>query len=272
MPDALKRNNVHTSGCGTGAIVFGHGFGTDQRAWRWVAPAFESRFRVVAFDQLGFGGSDLGAYREARHGSLEGYAADLLEILDALGLERVHYVGHSVGAMIGLLASIAQPARFSSLALIGATPRFIDDPPAYRGGFQASEIEGILDLMERDQTAWADALAPLAVGADAPPGLAADFGSGLRQIDPLVARRFGRLVFGLDVRGKLPQVTVPSLLLHCSRDSLVPHEVAEYLHRELHGSVLREIDAHGHCPHMSHPQQTVAILNERLSQLPVHAA
>lgn len=266
MPGASSRNNVHVSGTGTQAIVFAHGFGTDQRAWRWVAPAFEARFKVVCFDHLGFGGSDLSAWRESRHGSLDGYAADLLEILDELALERVFYVGHSAGALIGLLASIAQPGRFARLALIGASPRFVDDPIAgYRGGFQAAEIAAILDLMERDQVAWAGTLAPLAVGDDAPPGLVDDFGSGLRQIDPLVARRFGRLVFGVDLRDSLPLVTVPSLLLHGRRDTLVPPEVALFLHRQLRGSALRWIDAHGHCPHMSHPQETATILDEYLS-------
>lgn len=266
MHDVLKSNNVHVSGRGEQAIVFAHGFGTDQSAWRWVAPAFEGRFTVVRFDHLGCGGSDLSAWREARHGSLDGYAADLLEILDALELPRVHYVGHSAGALIGLLASIAQPGRFARMALVGASPCFVDDPAAgYRGGFQAAEIDGILDLMERDQIAWAGALAPLALGADAPPALADDFGSGLRQIDPLVARRFGGLVFRADLREKLPLVTVPTLLLHCRRDSLVPPEVAGYLHRQLRGSVLRWIEAHGHCPHMSHPQQTTALLDEYLS-------
>lgn len=261
---AIERNHVRVSGQGDRALVFGHGFGTDQRAWRHVAPAFEASCRTVLFDHVGFGGSDRRAYSEARHGTLDGYAQDLLDILDALGLAQVDYVGQSAGGLIGLLASIAAPARFRRLVLIGASPRFINDPPGYVGGFERAEIEGILDLMERDQIAWSEALAPLAIGEGNPDGLVAEFGTCLREIDPLVARRFGRMVFGVDVRDRLGAVTVPALLVHCSHDSIVPPEVARYLLAHLPGSRLCEIDGHGHCPHMTHPRQTVAAISEYL--------
>lgn len=260
MASAITKNNVRSTGGGGTALVFGHGFGTDQRAWRFVAPAFEQRHRLVLFDHVGFGGSDLSAYDEARHGALEGYADDLLDILDALALPPVVYVGHSAGGIIGLLASIRRPERFARLVLVGSSPRFVNDPPAYQGGFEAHEIEGILDLMERDQISFAQTLAPLAMGEQSAAPLLDEFDHGLRRLDPLVARRFGRLVFGLDCRSRLAQVTVPALLVHCTRDSIVPPAVGRYLHERLAGSRLLEIEASGHCPHLSHPRETIAAL------------
>lgn len=261
---AIQRNGVQVLGQGSEALVFGHGFGTDQRAWRYVAPAFTATHRVVLFDHVGFGASDRSAWADSRHGALEGYAQDLLDILDALGLQRVSYVGHSAGGMIGLLASIRQPARFERLVLLGTSPRFINDPPGYFGGFERGEIEGILDALERDQLAWSETLAPMAIGAQNSQELVHEFGNGLRALDPLIARAFGRTVFTLDCRDRLAQVSVPALVVQCTQDSIVPREVGTYLHRHLAGSVLREIDASGHCPHLTHPQQITALIREYL--------
>ncbi|MFG5410500.1 alpha/beta hydrolase [Piscinibacter sakaiensis] len=254
--DPLRRNNVHARGAGE-TLVFGHGFGTDQRVWTSVADALAPGHRLVLLDHVGFGGSDPAGYDPARHARLEGYADDLLEVLAALGPEPVTYVGHSAGALIGLLASIAAPARFRRLVLLGMSPRFIDAPPDYVGGFAAHEIEAILDLMERDQVAWAGTLAPLAIGEDGPEALVQRFDSGLRALDPLFARRFARLVFTVDARDRLPQATVPSLAVHCTRDSIVPIEVGRYLRDHLPGCTLHEIEGSGHCPHLSHPRETV---------------
>ena len=259
MPDPLARNNVHTWGSGS-PLVFGHGFGTDQRAWRFMTPAFEAGHRIVLYDHVGFGGSDIGGYDEERHGSLDGYAQDLVDLLDALGLRRVAYVGHSVGGMLGLLASLRRPDLFSRLVLMGSSPRFVNDPPDYVGGFEAHEVEDILDLMERDQLAFAQTMAPLAMGAQSPAELVSDFSRGLQSLDPLVARRFGRLVFGIDRRTQLAQVTVPTLVLQCRHDSIAPPSVGRYLHEHLAGSRLVELDAFGHCPHLSHPLQAIAAM------------
>lgn len=258
---ALARNNVRSFGGAERAIVFGHGFGTDQRAWRFVTPAFERRHRIVLFDLVGFGGSDIAAYDETRHGSLDGYAQDLIDILDALALREVIYVGHSIGGVLGLLASIARPSLFSRLVLIGSSPRFINDPPGYVGGFETDDIEGILDLMERDQLSFARTLAPMAMGEHSPPQLLDDFRHGLQQLDPLVTQRFGRLVFGLDRRSQLPRVTVPAVVLQCRHDSIAPCSVGHYLHRHLAGSQLIELEASGHCPHLSHPSLTIEALS-----------
>lgn len=261
---AITRNNVQSAGQGPHTIVFGHGFGTDQQAWRFVAPAFAARHQVVLFDHVGFGGSDRSAYADARHGDLAGYAQDLIDILDALGLERVSYVGHSIGGVIGLLASIQQPARFDRLALLGSSPRFVNDPPDYVGGYERGDIEGILDAMERDQIAWSESLAPAALGEESSEDLVHEFGNGLRALDPLIARAFARTVFLVDCRASLPLVSVPTLIVQCTQDSIVPREVGAYLHRQLAGSTLRELEASGHCPHLTHPPETIALLSHYL--------
>ncbi len=263
--NALTKNAVQVSGEGTQTLVFGNGFGTDQRAWRFVAPAFAARRRVVNFDHVGFGSSDRAAYADSRHASLDGYAQDLLDILDALAVDRVSYVGHSIAGIIGLLAAIRQPDRFERLVLIGSSPRFVNDPPGYLGGFSREEVEGILDAMERDQLAWSQSLAPVAMGEQSPPDLVYEFGNGLSALDPYIARSFGRLVFLVDRRDALPSVRTPALVVQCTHDSIVPREVGAYLHRHLAGSTLRELEAAGHCPHLTHPRETIALIAEYLA-------
>jgi sigma-B regulation protein RsbQ len=262
----LEKNGVRVKGREGPALVFGNGFGTDQRAWRFVAPPFEASHRVVLFDHVGFGASDIARYDASRHSTLDGYAQDLVELIEALALRGVVYVGHSIGGVLGLLASIARPELFAQLVLLGSSPRFINDPPHYHGGFEAHEVESILALIERDQLTFAQSLAPLAMGTQSPAPLVDDFSAGLQRLDPLVARRFGRLVFGVDCRDRLAQVTVPALVLQCLHDSIAPRGVGQYLHRHLAGSTLVELDASGHCPHLSHPQQTLAVLGGLLGR------
>ncbi len=262
---AVDRNNVHIGGTGPKTLLFGHGFGTDQRAWRFVAPSFLNSHRIVTFDHVGFGGSDRTAYADTRYRTLEGYAVDLVEIVDELAEERVTYVGHSIGGVIGLLASLAAPERFERLVLVGSSPRFINDPPDYVGGFERADIEAILDAMESDQLAWSQSLAPVAMGEQSPPELVNEFGNTLSALDPLIARSFGRAVFTVDCRDRLPEVQVPTLVLQCTRDSIVPRSVGAYMRRHLQRSTLREIDASGHCPHLTHPTQTAAAIDNYLS-------
>ena len=261
---AIARNNVQVDGSGPRTLVFGHGFGTDQRAWRFVAPAFAGQRRVVTFDHVGFGGSDRAAYADPRYRTLEGYAVDLVGVLDALEIERVTYVGHSIGGVIGLLASLAAPERFERLILVGSSPRFINDPPDYVGGFERDEIEGILDAMESDQLAWSQSLAPVAMGDQSSEDLVREFGNTLSALDPLIARSFGRAVFTVDCRDRLPQVLTPTLVLQCTNDSIVPRSVGAYLQRQLPNSRLREIEASGHCPHLTHPRETVGAIADYL--------
>lgn len=262
----LLRHHVRVLGPEHGAapharpIVLGHGFGMDQQAWRAIAPTLARERRVVLFDHVGFGHADPTAYHPTRHGQLQGYADDLLELMQALALPPVLYVGHSAGGMIGLQAAATQPSRFGSLCLIGASARFLDDPPDYVGGLQPTALEALLDGMERDQLAWAASLAPLALGAAAPGALTDEFARSLGALDPLIGRRFARMVFSADLRGLLPRVDLPCLLVHSRDDPLVPRSAAQALQAGLPQAELHLLDAQGHCPHLTHPAQVLSVL------------
>ncbi len=262
--DVLSRNNVKVSGSGTQPMVFAHGFGCDQNMWRFVAPAFEDDYRVVLFDYVGAGRSDLAAYDAERYSRLEGYAEDVLDVCRALELENVVLVGHSVSSMIAVLAANREPERFDRLVLVGPSPRYVNDPP-YVGGFERADIEGLLEMMDRNYIGWANFLAPAIVKNPDRPELGEELTASFCSTDPVIARRFAEATFLADNRGDLPRVRVPALILQCADDMIAPVEVGEYLHRELPGSTLRMMSATGHCPHMSHPEETIRAIREYLS-------
>jgi sigma-B regulation protein RsbQ len=262
--DILKRNNVKVFGRGTRPMVFAHGFGCDQNMWRFVTPAFEADYRVVLFDYVGSGKSDLGAYDPERYATLDGYARDVLDVCEALRLRDVIFVGHSVSGVVGLLASIKAPRLFARLVLVGPSPCYVNDPPDYRGGFERGDIEGLLDLMERNYIGWANVLAPAVMKNPERPGLARELEESFCSTDPRIARRFAEATFLSDHRGDLARVRVPSLIMQCSEDAIAPAEVGDYLSRHLDGSTLRVLEATGHCPHMSHPEETVRVIKEYL--------
>jgi sigma-B regulation protein RsbQ len=263
--DVLIRNNVHVSGRGTRPMLFAHGFGCDQQMWRFVAPAFEDDYRVVLFDYVGSGASDLSAYDATRYGALDGYAQDVLDICEALDLRDVVFVGHSVSAMVGVLATNQAPERFGQLIMVGPSPRYLNDAPDYVGGFEASDIEGLLETMDRNYIGWAQHMAPAIMQHPDRPELGAELTESFCSTDPVIARRFAEATFLADNRADLSAVRVPSLILQCSDDIIAPLEVGEYLHRELPGSTLRVMRATGHCPHMSAPDETIALMREYLA-------
>ena len=258
-----KRNNVRFLGRGTKPMVFAHGFGCDQTMWRMVTPAFEDDFRIVLFDYVGCGKSDWSAWDAERYGSLKGYARDVLEILEAFDLRDVVFVGHSVSAMIGMLASIQAPERFSRLIQIGPSPCYVNADD-YVGGFERKDIEGLLDLMEKNYVGWAAFLAPVVMKNADRAELAEELQSSFCATDPRVTRQFARVVFLSDNRADLGKVKVPSLILQCSEDAIAPDCVGEYLSHALPNSTLRRMAATGHCPHMSHPEETVALMKDYL--------
>jgi sigma-B regulation protein RsbQ len=257
------RNNVHFSGRGTKVLVLAHGFGCDQSMWRFVAPAFEEDYRVVLFDYVGCGKSDWSAWSENRYDSLRGYARDVLEILEAFDLRDVVFVGHSVSSMIGMLAAIEAPQRFSRLIQIGPSACYVNDGD-YVGGFERKDIEGLLDLMEKNYVGWAAFLAPVVMKNADRAELADELRSSFCATDPRVTRHFARVTFLSDNRADVAKVPVPSLILQCSEDAIAPDCVGEYLHRALPGSTFRKMAATGHCPHMSHPSETIALMREYL--------
>jgi sigma-B regulation protein RsbQ len=261
----LIRNNVKVFGKGAQPMLFAHGFGCDQNMWRFVTPAFEKDYRIVLFDYVGSGKSDLRAYSPERYGNLEGYTQDVLDVCDELDLKNIVFVGHSVSGVVGMLASIREPERFERLILVGPSPRYINEPPAYVGGFERADIVGLLDLMEKNYIGWANFLAPVVMKNPEQPGLTRELEESFCSTDPKIARRFAEATFFSDNRDDLQKVTIPSLIMQCSEDAIAPLEVGEYLQRHLPQSTLRVMRATGHCPHMSHPEETVQVIKEYLS-------
>jgi sigma-B regulation protein RsbQ len=266
--DILARNNVKVFGSGTRPMLFAHGFGCDQNMWRFVTPAFEDDYRVVLFDYVGSGKSDLSAYSPERYGGLEGYTQDVLDVCAALDLRDAVFVGHSVSGVVGMLAAIREPERFGRLVLVGPSPRYINDPPDYVGGFERSDITGLLDVMEKNYIGWANFLAPVVMKNPERPELAQELEESFCSTDPKIARRFAEATFFADNREDLAKVPVPSLIMQCSEDAIAPPDVGEYLHRHLPRSTLRVLRATGHCPHMSHPEETVEVIKEYLAAGP----
>ncbi len=259
------RNNVHFSGTGERVMMFAHGFGCDQAMWRLVAPAFEADYRLVLFDYVGCGKSDWSAWDANRYGSLHGYAQDVLDIITAFDLRDVVFVGHSVSAMIGMLASIEARQRFSRLIHIAPSPCYVNHA-GYIGGFERKDIEGLLDLMEKNYVGWAAFLAPVVMKNPERADLTEELQSSFCSTDPRVTRQFARVTFLSDNRADLAKVTVPSLILQCSDDAIAPDSVGRYLERTLSRATLRQMAATGHCPHMSHPDETVALIKAYLQQ------
>ncbi len=267
--DTMTRNAVTVTGRSDGRpMVFAHGFGCDQHMWRFVAPAFEDTHRVVLFDHVGAGRSDLSAYDRARYATLDGYAEDVLEILRDLDLSDVVFVGHSVSSMVAVLAANREPERFARLVLIGPSPRYVNEAPDYVGGFERADLEGLLEMMDKNFIGWANFLAPAIVGNPDRPELGEELTASFCSTDPVIARRFAEATFFADNRADLPRLRVPSLVLQCTNDMIAPQAVGEYVHRATPGSTLRVLAATGHCPHMSHPEETIAAMREYLRDAP----
>ena len=261
-----RRNNVTELGLATGPVVmFAHGFGCDQNMWRRVLPAFLDEYRVVLFDHVGAGRSDLTAYDAEKYSSLDGYGHDVLEICAELELNDVTLVAHSVASMMAVVAAVAQPARFARLVLVSPSPRFIDDSSdGYVGGFSSDDIEGLLESLDSNYFGWASAMAPVVMGNPDSPELGEELTTSFCQTDPSIAHDFARVTFTSDARQLLDQVSTPALVIQCSDDALAPVEVGEYVHRHLAGSTLVQLKATGHCPHVSAPEETVATILDYL--------
>ncbi len=253
----LRRNNVALSGVATARpIVFAHGFGCSQEMWSTVAPRFESDHRVVLFDAVGAGASDLSAYDPAKYDSLHGYADDLLEILEALGLEDVVFVGHSVAAMVGLLAAVRDPSRFGALVLVGPSPRYVKDDE-YPGPFEQADIDGLLDALDANYLGWSETMAPVIMGNFDRPELGEKLTASFCSVDPEIARHFARVTFLSDNRRDLEGVRTPTLVLQCSEDAIAPTPVGRYVHEHIAGSRFVQLAATGHCPNLSAPDELV---------------
>ncbi|MFI5491662.1 alpha/beta fold hydrolase [Actinoplanes sp. NPDC051859] len=259
-----QRHAIHETGVAGGQpMLFAHGFGCDQNMWRFVAPEFAGTHRVVLFDHVGAGRSDLKAYDDGRYSSLDGYASDVLEIVHDLDLWDVIFVGHSVSAMIGVLAAIREPERFAKLVLIGPSPRYIDDE-GYTGGFGPADIEAMLESLDSNYLGWSSAMAPVIMGNPDRPELGTELTNSFCATDPEIAKKFARVTFLSDNRDDLPKLRTPALILQCADDVIASAAVGDYVHEHLEGSTLVSMNATGHCPNLSAPAETVAAIKAYL--------
>jgi sigma-B regulation protein RsbQ len=263
--EILKRNNVTISGEGDRPLLFAHGFGCDQNMWRFISPAFAKDYKIILFDYVGAGRSDVRAYNKARYSNLSGYAQDVLEICEALELRDVIFVGHSVSSMIGLLAAVKAPEYFSDLIFIGPSPCYINDGQ-YIGGFNRKDIEELLDTMDKNYIGWANYLAPAIMKNPERPELSQELTESFCSTDPVMARQFAKATFLSDNRRDLRNLKTPSLIMQCSDDLVAPYDVGNYLHEHLKNSTLKILKATGHCPHMSHPEETIDVMREYLQK------
>lgn len=265
MQNILKRNNVHIIGEGDQTIVFGHGLACDQKIWDTILPYFEEDYQIVLYDYVGSGNSDFSAFDQTRYSSMHGYAKDLLEVLEAIEAEQVIFVGHSVSAMVGILASIERPDYFKDLILIGSSPRYLNDVPNYHGGYDESDIEELITMMEMNFSGWATLAAASFMNNPDRPLLTEQLIEVYQEEDPAMMKSFTEVVFLSDHRQDLPKVTVPSLIIQCSEDSIVPLDSAEYLHNHLEERELIVMEATGHYPQLSYPEETVRTILEYIN-------
>lgn len=262
--DILARHRVSISGPENGQpMVFGHGFGCDQSMWRHVAPAFADRYRVLTFDHMGSGGSDLSSYDPNKYADLSGYAADVIDIVQELDLKNVVFVGHSVSAMIGALAVIEAPERFDTLVMVGPSPRYIDDVD-YTGGFTREDIEELLESLGSNYLGWSAATAPMIVGNPDRSELGVELTASFCRMDPDIAGQFAATTFLSDNRQDLPKIDVPTLVLQCTDDMIAPDAVGRYVADAIPDATLVQLAATGHCPNLSAPQETVAAISDFL--------
>ncbi len=260
-----RRNNVHVHGAGP-AMVFAHGFGCDQNMWRLLAPRYASRFTTITFDQVGSGMSDLSAYDPVKYDSLQGYVSDVIEILQEFAAGPAIFVGHSVGAMIGLLAGLKAPALFAGHVMVGPSPCYINDGD-YHGGFSRADIDELLQMLEANYLGWSSSMAPAIMGAPDQPELGEELTNSFCRTDPDIAKQFARVTFLSDNRQDLAGVTTPSLIIQSEEDIIAPVAVGEYLHDRLPNNMLRIVENVGHCPHLSAPSASADAMDEFFATL-----
>lgn len=256
----IKRNNVKVLGQGEQTIIFAHGYGCEQSMWQYIVPLFEERYRIILFDYVGSGNSDITAYQSEKYSTLEGYKEDILDIIEEMNLQNIIFIGHSISSMIGMLAAIDRPDYFDKLIMIGPSPCYLNDAEGYIGGFERTDIEELFSMMEMNFAGWANYMAPFAMDQSKDSKLTKELENSFVSTNPRVAREFAEVTFFSDYRASIPLVEVPTLIIQCSNDSIVPIGVGEYLHKHLQNSTLQIIDARGHYPHISQPLETAKII------------
>lgn len=260
-----KRNNIHVHGTGPATIFYAHGFGCDQNMWRLLAPTYAKRYRTVLFDLVGSGSSDLSAYDKKKYDSLHGYADDIVEIVKEMAQGPTIFVGHSVSAMIGMLADLKAPGAFAAHVMIGPSPCYINDGD-YIGGFTRADISGLLETLESNYLGWSSNMAPVIMGAPEKPELGTELTNSFCRTDPEIAKQFARVTFLSDNRADVPKLKTPTLILQCNEDIIAPVSVGEYLHKHLPHNTLVVIDNVGHCPHLSAPSPCASAMDTFLAK------
>ena len=261
--NVIRRNNVSIKGKGSQVIMFAHGFGCDQNMWRYVTPAFEENYKLILFDHVGAGGSDFSAFNPEKYTDIEGYADDVIEIATILQLKDVIFVGHSVSAIIGIIASQKSPKLFKSLVLVAPSPAYVNDGN-YIGGFTKSEINELLDSLDNNHLGWSMTMAPVVMGNLERNELSEELAHSFCRTDPQILKHFARATFFSDKRELLSAVKIPSLILQCSNDLIAPQVVGEYMHQQMSGSQLVLMKATGHCPNLSAPEETIEAITQFL--------
>ena len=264
MSDVLKRNNVKVIGAGGETILFAHGFGCDQNTWRSVIKAFESDYKIVLFDYVGAGKSDLKAFDAKRYNTLDGYATDILEIIEALSLRNIIFIGHSVSSMIGLLAANRKPSYFKKLIFISPSARYINDVD-YTSGMEKEDLESLLDVMDSNYLGWSQIMAPRIMGNADNPALGEELTVSFCATDPEIAKQFARTTFLSDNRNDLLQLKIESLSLQTKNDILAPEEASQYIYENTPGNSRVFINASGHCPHLSAPAEVIKAIKSYLN-------
>jgi sigma-B regulation protein RsbQ len=257
-----KLNNINVIGSGARTVVMAHGFGCDQNMWRFLTPMFDRDHRIVLYDYTGSGKSDASQFSVEKYSSLDGYAQDLIEVCTSLNLESSLFVGHSVSAMIGLIASLKMPSLFDKLVMVCPSPCFLNVAPDYYGGFDRADLQELLAMMDKNYIGWANYLGPIVMGADNPPELSAELSGSFCSTDPVIAKTFARATFFADCRNLLPKVKHPALILQSREDALASLSIGDYVHANMPASRLEVVTAKGHCLHMTHPDEVAGLIRD----------
>lgn len=255
--EVTLRNNIKIYGNGTQPIVFAHGFGCDQNMWRFITPAFEEDYKIVLFDHVGSGNSDSRAYDFEKYSSLKGYAEDLIQICDHLPFEKVIFVGHSVSSMIGALAAVKRPDLFEKLVMIGPSPCYINGED-YIGGFTKQDIDNLIETLESNYLGWSSFITPVIINNPEMPEFSEELKNSFCSMNPEIAKHFAKVTFLSDNREDLSKVPTPTLLIQCHPDVIAPVQVGEFIHQKMPNSQYELLNASGHCPHLTAPDQVIS--------------
>ncbi|EHQ26071.1 alpha/beta fold hydrolase [Mucilaginibacter paludis] len=263
MIDVIKRNNIRIFGEGSQPLIFAHGFGCDQNVWRHLVNSFQSQYKIILFDYVGAGKSDLSAYDSKKYASLDGYAQDVIDICEVLDLKDVVFVGHSVSCMVGVRAAILNPSYFSKLVFVTPSPCYINDGE-YIGGLEETDLLDLLAVMDNNYLGWSGMIAPMVMANAERPELAEELNDNFCATDPGIAKEFARVTFLSDSREDLQKLTIPSFTLQCSDDILAPVTVGYYIQQNVLDNSLAILNATGHCPHLSAPEETISVIRSFL--------